>query len=599
MKKYEFFKTYILKNKALFLFSNVLSILSATFGGLTIGIVIPLIEPDSEGIFADINLEILDYLDDFLLYINSFEGDQKIRVTCLIIVFFALLEFLTMYFTFLISSIIQIRTLKTIQTFLISKIKKINLLTFLSFEQGRLFTMIVNESKVLSRVLARTINGIRDIWILVIFSSVLILVSPVMAFSGIFLLGVLTNLINGRLGNMLKKKEKSFITSTENAFSELDETIKGFKSIKASGYEDIHFSRIMTMFETWRQNEWEVLKINILPQPILTLINSLSIAMLLFIGTFLFPDNKNDWIGLMVPFFLFIFRLLPTVNSLNNLRIKLKGVIPYVDRFYNFELLSKDNEEFFGSKKIENIHKSIEFKNVSFSFNDTDRFSLDEINLIFDKFKMTSIVGPSGSGKTTLVNLILGLMSHKNGDILIDGRNINDLDINTYRKRIAYVEQDTSFFNRSILDNLKWQNINIENDQINKYSKLTEVDKFIYDFEKGFDTKLGPGGKQLSGGQKQRLAITRAFLNDSDFIVLDESTSNLDYASELNIYKNMESLLEHKGLIVIAHRYSTIKNSDNIIFINNGKVQESGSHEELMEMKGHYYKQFKAGELVE
>ena len=575
MKKYKFFTNYILKNKTLFVSSNILSVLSAIFGGLTIGIIIPLIEPNTEGIFSDINLGFLGNLDDFLSFLNSFSGDTKIRTT----------EKVINNHKSLIPLIIQIRTLKTIQTYLISKTKKINLLTFSSFEQGRLFSMTVNESKVLSRVLARIINGIRDLWLLITFSVVLILVSPVMAISGLFLLGVLTNLVNGRLGNMLKKREKSYLESTELIFSELDETLKSFKSIKASGYEDDHFKRILNQFEKWRKNEWEVLKISILPQPILNLLNSLSIASLLFIGTILFPDNKNDWLGLMIPFFLFIFKLLPTVNSLNSLRIKLKGVAPYLDRFHNFELISADNEEFSGNQSISEIKDSIEIKNLSFNFNNSDSFSLKVINIIFRKHKMTSIVGPSGSGKTTLVNLLLGLMSHNSGEILIDGKDIKDLDINQYRKKISYVEQDTFFFNRTISENLNWQNRTINKDDLIEASKLSSAIEIIENFEKGFETKLGAGGSELSGGQKQRLAITRAFLNNSDFIILDESTSNLDYASELDVYKNIEPMLDTKGLIVIAHRYSTIKNSDLIIFIDSGRILEMGTHDELLAKK--------------
>tara|TARA_X000000368_G_scaffold199442_1_gene157517 strand:+ start:3164 stop:4963 length:1800 start_codon:yes stop_codon:yes gene_type:complete len=599
MKKYKFFTDYIFKNKSLFIVSNILSVLSAVFGGLTIAIIIPLIEPNSEKLFSDIDIGFFGNLDEFLSFLNSFTGDIKIRIICLIIVLFAVLEFITMYATYLISSIIQIRTLKTIQTYLISKIKKIDLLTFSSFEQGRLFSMTVNESKVLSRVLARIINGIRDLWLLITFSIVLILVSPVMAISGLFLLGVLTNLVNGRLGNMLKKREKSYVESTELIFSELDETLKSFKSIKASGYEDDHFKRILNQFEKWRKNEWEVLKVSILPQPILNLLNSLSIASLLFIGTILFPDNKNDWLGLMIPFFLFIFKLLPTINSLNSLRIKLKGVAPYLDRFHNFELISASNEEFSGNKSISKIKDSIEIKNLSFNFNNSDSFSLKDINIIFKKHKMTSIVGPSGSGKTTLVNLLLGLMSHNSGEILIDGKDIKNLDINQYRKKISYVEQDTFFFNRTISENLNWQSKTIHEDDLVEASKLSSAIEFIEDFEKGFETKLGAGGSELSGGQKQRLAIARAFLNNSDFIILDESTSNLDYTSELAVYKNIESMLDTKGLIVIAHRYSTIKNSDLIIFIDSGEILEMGTHDELLTKKGAYYNQLKSGDLIE
>ena len=598
MKKYKFFLKYINGNRLLFFTSNFLSVLSAIFGGLTIGIIIPLLEPDTEGIFSDLNVTFFDRLDNFLTYLNSFSGDSKIRIICLIIVIFSLFEFITMYLTYLISSIIQIKTLEDMQTTLINKIKKINLLTFASFEQGKLFSMVVQESKVLSRVLARVVNGIRDIWLLIIFSSALVVVSPIMALSGLFLLGAFTNIVNGRLGTRLKKGEKSFVESTEVIFGELDETLKSFKSIKASGHEDKHFSRMLDQFKMWRANEWEVIKISILPQPVLTLLNSLSIAALLLIGTFLFPDNKNDWLGLMVPFFLFIFRLLPTINSLNTLRIKLKGMSPYIDRFNHFDLVSKDNEEFNGTKSIQSIKNSIEVKDLSFKFSNTDAFSLDKVNLKLEKSEMTAIVGPSGSGKTTLVNLLLGLMTQTEGLILIDDINLSELDINQYRKTISYVDQETFFFNRTIMENLKWIEEDANEEEILEAVKLANATEFIKDFEEGFNTKLGAAGKNLSGGQKQRLAIARALLNESDFIILDESTSNLDYETELLVYKGVEKMLKEKGVIVIAHRYSTIKNADKIIYMESGKVIEVGNHDELISKKGNYFKQFTSGGLT-
>jgi len=598
MKNYKFFTDYIKKNKLLFFTSNLLSVISAICGGLSIGIIIPLIEPNTEGVFSDINIGFFSNLDNFLLYLNSFSGDTKIRIISLIIVIFSLFEFITMYLTYFISSIIQIRTLETMQTNLITKIKKINLLTFSSFEQGKLFAMTVNESKVLSRVLARIVSGIRDIWLLIIFTSVLIIVSPVMALSGLFLLGAFTNIVNGRLGSLLKKREKSYIKSQENIFGELDETLRSFKSIKASGFEDKHFSRILDKFEKWRKNEWEVMKVNILPQPILTLLNSLSISALLVIGTFLFPNNKNDWLGLMVPFFLFIFRLLPTINSLNTLRIKLKGMTPYIDRFNNFNYISKENEEFHGTEPIESIDRNIVIKNLSFRFSSTDAFSLNNINLEIEKYKTTAIVGPSGSGKTTLVNLLLGLMTPTEGEILIDGVGINKLDINQYRRTISYVDQETFFFNRSISENLKWRDENISEEEILKVAELADATKFIKDFEEGFETRLGAAGKNLSGGQKQRLAIARALLNDSDFIILDESTSNLDYETEVLVYNSIQELLSNKGLLVIAHRYSTIKNADQIVYMEDGKVLETGNHYDLIAKKGKYFDQFNSGGLT-
>ena len=211
---------------------------------------------------------------------------------------------------------------------------------------------------------------------------------------------------------------------------------------------------------------------------------------------------------------------------------------------------------------------------------------------------MTAIVGPSGSGKTTLINLLLGLIKQSKGEILIDGSSLSNLDINQYRRNISYVDQDTFFFNRTIKENLRWIDETANDEKLLEVVELAEASEFISDFEDGFNTKLGATGKNLSGGQKQRLAIARALLNESDFIILDESTSNLDYETEVLVYKGIEKMLETKGVIVIAHRYSTIKNCHKIIYMESGRIVEVGNHNELIAKKGHYYKQFISGSLT-
>ncbi len=235
---------------------------------------------------------------------------------------------------------------------------------------------------------------------------------------------------------------------------------------------------------------------------------------------------------------------------------------------------------------------------MSFRFSNSDAFSLNNIDLEIEKYKTTAIVGPSGSGKTTLVNLLLGLMTPTEGEILIDGVDINNLDINEYRRTISYVDQETFFFNRSISDNLKWKDDEVSEEEILKVAELADATRFIKDFEEGFETRLGAAGKNLSGGQKQRLAIARALLNDSDFIILDESTSNLDYETEVLVYNSIQELLSEKGLLVIAHRYSTIKNADQIIYMEDGKILEKGDHYELIAKKGKYFDQFNSGGLT-
>ncbi len=231
----------------------------------------------------------------------------------------------------------------------------------------------------------------------------------------------------------------------------------------------------------------------------------------------------------------------------------------------------------------------IEFRNLSFSFNET-RKVLGDINLEIKPGEKVALVGPSGAGKTTFVRLLLRLYQPTSGEILIDNQDISKTTQESLRKNIAMVPQDPILFHRTLVENIGYSNKDARKEEIEKAAELAHCDEFIKDLPFGFETYVGERGIKLSGGERQRVAIARAILKNAPILILDEATSSLDSHSELLIQDALQNLMAGRTTIVIAHRLSTIQKMDRIVVIDNGKVIEQGSHSELLKQGGSLYK---------
>ena len=250
--------------------------------------------------------------------------------------------------------------------------------------------------------------------------------------------------------------------------------------------------------------------------------------------------------------------------------------------------------------KIKNIEKAkpiilknsnIKFENINFSYDlDKDK-TLSSINIDFEGGKLTSLVGHSGSGKSTILNLIPRFYDAQTGDIKIDDQSIYKSTVSSIRKEVSMVSQETTLFDDTIKNNIKYANENASEDEVFKVAKLSFCEEFINNLPNKYETLIGENGVRLSGGEKQRLSIARAMLKKSSIILLDEATSSLDSETEAKIQEALQTLTKDKTTIVIAHRLSTILNSNNIYVIDSGRVVESGQHDELMK-KSDLYKKF-------
>ena len=269
-------------------------------------------------------------------------------------------------------------------------------------------------------------------------------------------------------------------------------------------------------------------------------------------------------------------RSLATLNIVINQGLAgSKRILPVID-------LKEKIVDNYKSERIKIDKGNIEFQNINFDYGDENKTVLKDMNLTVAGGKMTSLVGHSGAGKTTILNLIPRFYDPKNGDIKIDNQSIFKKKLSSLRKEISLVSQETTLFDDTVLNNIKYANLDASDDEIKEAAKLSYCHEFIDSLPQKYDTFIGENGVRLSGGEKQRLSIARAILKKSKIILLDEATSSLDSETEEKIQGAINYLTKGRTTLVIAHRLSTILNSNRIYVIDNGQVIGEGKHEELI-----------------
>ena len=225
---------------------------------------------------------------------------------------------------------------------------------------------------------------------------------------------------------------------------------------------------------------------------------------------------------------------------------------------------------------------SIQNLEISFTQNEQKNVAVNNISIDVNKNEIVAIVGESGGGKSTIVQLLLRFYAPQNGDITLNGNNISDIDLKWYRNLFGIVSQEVMLFGGTILENIKYGNPGASENEIIEAAKSAYAFDFINSFQDGFHTIVGERGVKLSGGQRQRIAIARALLKNPKVLILDEATSALDSSSELEVQNALDNLMQNRTTLIIAHRLSTIKNADKILVLENGKILEQGSHDELI-----------------
>ena len=370
----------------------------------------------------------------------------------------------------------------------------------------------------------------------------------------------------------------------------LVELFKNHKLIKIFQKESYEKERADKYLNQLKEKNQKIQTVYVRMSPIMETLTGIMIAVLIFYAGKLMSDDQleiNNFFSFLAAMMLAYqpVRSLSTLNMVLNQGLSAASrILPIIDQ--------KNSINDSDSASPIKIDKSdIEFTNVIFAYEVNEGVTLNSVNLNFKGGKMTSLVGHSGAGKSTILNLIPRFYDCQSGDIFIDGQSIYKSTIKSLRDQISMVSQETTLFDDTIKNNIKYARSNATDQEIFEVAKLSFCDDFIDNLPNKFDTLIGENGVRLSGGEKQRLSIARAMLKKSSIILLDEATSSLDSETESKIQEALKTLTKNKTTIVIAHRLSTILNSNNIYVIDSGNVIASGSHDDLM-IKSELYKSF-------
>ena len=391
------------------------------------------------------------------------------------------------------------------------------------------------------------------------------------------LAGLSAKTLGKRVGKVTTQaQEKSGFLTTY-----LVELFKNHKLIKIFQKENYENSRANLYLEQLKDKNKKIQVVFVRMSPIMETLTGIMIAVLIFYSGKLMAQNELD----INNFFSFLAAMMlayQPVRALSTLNMVLNQGLSAASRI--LPIIDNENKinDIENAKELDLKEAQINFKNIKFSYDKEEDKVLDTISLEFNGGKMTSLVGHSGSGKSTILNLIPRFYDAESGDILIDNQSIYKTKIKSLRNNISLVSQETTLFDDTIKNNIKYAKEDASDEEIIEAAKLSHCDEFINQLPNKYETLIGENGVRLSGGEKQRISIARAMMKKSSIILLDEATSSLDSETESKIQDALAILTKNRTTIVIAHRLSTILNSNNIYVIDSGKIVANGKHEDLI-----------------
>ncbi|MBF2007215.1 heterocyst formation ABC transporter subunit HepA [Chlorogloeopsis fritschii PCC 9212] len=564
----------------------VFMLIAAGLEGFGIGFILSFLQsvtaPNAEPIQTGIR-----WFDTWILGVNDPVNERIYRI-CALIIITTLLRSISNYLGQVYSQKIQLNVADRLRKLAFEQLQGLSLIYFAKTRSGDLINSLTAEIyqliqafSVISFIFTKGSILLVYIVSMLLLSWQLTLIS-VMMFT-LLSVGMTTLLGQVREASFERTRAGSWYTSISLEF------INGIRTIKSFAAQD---------FERRRFYDASAKLLNAATKSVsaMALIEPLSegasiillVGMLVLAFAFLIQNGLLESASLLT--FLFVLlRASPNVRAIDAARAQFNN---YQGALSNIkELLRTDNKIYLQNGKVQfsGLKRAIEFIAVDFGYDPND-LVLRNICLTIERGKMTALVGGSGAGKSTLADLIPRFYDPTQGKILIDGIDLREFEINSLRRKVAVVSQDTFIFNTSVRNNIAYAMEEVDEVAIRKAAQLANALEFIQELPEGFDTQLGDRGVRLSGGQRQRIAIARALLRDPDILILDEATSALDSISERLIQASLEKLSEGRTVIAIAHRLSTIVRADKVVVLEQGRIVEQGRYQELLEQRGKLWK---------
>ncbi|MDD6848639.1 MAG: ABC transporter ATP-binding protein [Oscillospiraceae bacterium] len=495
----------------------------------------------------------------------------------------AVFQWLMGYCTNAISS----KTIRDIRSDVFRKFNNVPLSYIDRNPHGDLISRITNDIEAIGEGLTQVITQLFSGVITIIGTLIFMLMIDYRIALVVVVLTPLSILVAGIIGRMCAKSFREQQALQGEISSYIEEMVGNQKIVKAFSYE----KRCADEFEEKNRRLFKVgLKAQFagaLANPCTRFVNNMVYAATGIVGALLIVMTGGLSIGQLSCFLAYANQYTKPFNEVTGVLTQIQTALASAGRV--FEVLEAENEPSDKDRKSVNTCKGkVEFKNVYFSYSE-DKPLIQNFSLNVKSGQQVAIVGPTGCGKTTLINLLMGFYDVQQGEILVDGTNILDIKRNDLRKMFGMVLQDSWLISGTIMENLRFGNPNATDEQVIEAAKQAHAHSFIRKMPQGYNTLIAENGGNLSAGQKQLLCIARAMVVNPPMLILDEATSSIDTLTEIRVQKAFRKLMKGKTSFVVAHRLSTIKESDIILVMNKGNIVEQGTHEKLLEHKGFYY----------
>lgn len=573
MKKFSTFKIlfHYLKDEKLKMFIYILLVLFTYIPSLV------------TAYFWGIALEALisNNFNEFVLYLAIWEGIYIFFYTILQIPRDTLYNYLEIKFTKNVSKDLY---------------KKIDMLPAKAFEEigvGEFINRLYTDPDRIMELLQKLIRLVCKALVVVVVLIVSFKISLLLGCE-ILIFGFIMGFISFKFFPKIKKTQESIKKESDNYVKVATENITGIREIKSLGIKKNIENNIFNILDNLFSHNKKIKKYEVIYYSLNNLTYFILQFIILFTAGYYTVTGKIAY-SLFIVLETYIWRIDEVVESISDFGVNYNKVTVSLKRISEIVNNKLYDDEKFGDVVLENIKGNIQFSNVKFRYSEDEDYTLKGLNLKIVPNKKIAIVGRSGNGKSTLFNLLLRYFDATSGNITIDGVNICDLTEEDLRKNISIIRQTPFLFNLSIFDNFKLVKDNVTLEEVRKYCKEAYIDSYIMSLPDKYDTIIGEGGINLSGGQKQRLAIARTLLLNTKIILFDEATSALDNESQDYIKKTIDNLVKDHTIVIVAHRLSTIVDADVINVIDKGKLESTGTHEELLK-KSKVYKNLYSNE---
>lgn len=525
-------------------------------------------------------------------YVNALIADIGPTTTLLVLgLFLATMTFLKTGAYFLSSAtVIPIRTgiVRDIRNQLYRKITSLPIGFFSEERKGDIIARMSGDVQEIENSIMSSLDMLfkNPILIIAYFATLLCISWQLTLFTILFV--PVMGWIMGKVGRKLKRKSKEAQALWSDTMSQVEETLGGLRIIKAFCAEEKMNRRFDNTNSSYRN---QILKVNTRQQmahPMSEFLGTVMIIIVLWFGGILVLNQQVLSGPTFIYYLVILYSIINPLKDFSKAGYNIPKGLASMERVDKILLAESDIKEKENPQHISSFDHTIEFCHVSFRYG--EQWVLRDINLTIEKGKTIALVGQSGGGKSTMVDLIPRYYDVQEGEVLIDGINVKDLDIHDLRQLIGNVNQEAILFNDTFFNNISFGVDNATQQQVEEAARIANADEFIKASENGYDTNIGDRGGRLSGGQRQRVSIARAILKNPPILILDEATSALDTESERLVQDALERLMKTRTTVAIAHRLSTIKNADEICVLHEGQIVERGTHDELISKDGYYKK---------